>query len=444
MRLIKGSPPCGHQRGVAPDQLSAHLSFRSRSRLRSCSVRSSKRMSTKDTDQISFDNDGQRLRESRYSELFQVSVEAILRNQSASGAIVASPDFAQYHFCWLRDGSFCSYALDRAEEYEASSRYHAWVNEAIGGISGIIDDVIEKMLRGERIEPSIMPPARFALDGTSVIDDWPNFQIDGYGTWLWSLGQHLRATNQLTIPKEWLSSVARASRYLATFALTPCYDVWEESGTAVHTSTLACVYGGLTAAAVLLDDSTLLESALVVQRRLSESIVNGVYTKSSENGDVDSSELWLLTPFQAVDVSDQVFAKTVTTIDDRLSLDGGLRRYATDTYFGSGAWPVLTASLGWHYVNIGNLVEAQTCLDWLARRFDANGNLGEQFGGQDRDVRHYNEWVDRWGTPAADLTWSHAMYVILADAISRASGGAESRLTTKQVGADDSSSEVAK
>src|ERR1700688_5049474 len=254
-------------------------------------------MSSKGTDPTTSESTAKRLDRARFDTSLQESIDAILRNQSASGAIVASPDFAQYHFCWLRDGSFSAFALDRAGEHEASARYHGWVNDAIGGTSGIIDDVIEKMLRGEPLDPSIMPPARFALDGTSVIDDWPNFQIDGYGTWLWSLGQHLTESNQATLPKELRSSAARAARYLATFALTPCYDVWEESGSAVHTSTLACVYGGLTSAATLLDDPSLLETALIVKNRLREAVRNGVYVKSSENTDVDASELWLLTPF---------------------------------------------------------------------------------------------------------------------------------------------------
>src|SRR5665213_4052558 len=109
------------------------------------------------------------------------SVEAILRNQGNSGAIIASSDFAEYHYCWLRDSSFCSYALDRAGEHEASARYHAWVNEAVSGIAEMIDGVISSHERGETLNPLHMPPARFALDGNTVADDWPNFQIDGYG-----------------------------------------------------------------------------------------------------------------------------------------------------------------------------------------------------------------------------------------------------------------------
>ena len=132
-----------------------------------------------------------RLDRARFDSSVQESIDAILRNQSPVAPSWRRRTSPQYHYCWLRDGSFSAFALDRAGEHEASARYHAWVNDAIGGISGIIDDVIEKMLRGEELDPTNMPPARFALDGTSVIDDWPNFQIDGYGTWLWSLGQHL-------------------------------------------------------------------------------------------------------------------------------------------------------------------------------------------------------------------------------------------------------------
>ncbi len=29
------------------------------------------------------------------------SVESMLRNQEENGAFVASPDFAEYHYCWF-------------------------------------------------------------------------------------------------------------------------------------------------------------------------------------------------------------------------------------------------------------------------------------------------------------------------------------------------------
>jgi GH15 family glucan-1,4-alpha-glucosidase len=354
------------------------------------------------------------------------SVDSILRLQDEGGAFIASPDFAQYHYSWLRDGSFCAYALDRAGEHEASRRFHWWVNEAVEGISMMIDSVIDRRESGETLDPSHMPPARFALDGSTVVDDWPNFQIDGYGTWLWSLGQHLLNTGRGELPAELFGSVTRVGRYLSTFALSPCFDVWEESGTALHTSTLACVYGGLTTAARLLNDGELFARAEAVKDRALRSAAKlGIYVKSSENDDVDASTLWLATPFRVVAPADEVFIRTVAVIEERLTLEGGIRRYPTDVYFGSGAWPVLTASLGWHYLALGDRERATRCRDWISDHFDEAGRLGEQFGGERRDPGHYHDWVERWGRPAQDLTWSHAMFVILSVALENFDGSGD-------------------
>src|ERR1035441_7848773 len=189
-------------------------------------------------------------------------------------------------------------------------------------ISAQIDRAIDWHREGKALHPDHMPPARFALDGSNVVDDWPNFQIDGYGTWLWALGQHLLSTGQDGVPEELRTSVERVGRYLDEFALSPCFDVWEESGSALHTSTLACVYGGLTAAARLLDDKELLERAESVQSRVRDSALRlGHYVKSSESDDVDASVLWLSTPFWVVEPGDHYFAQTVRAIEARLSLD---------------------------------------------------------------------------------------------------------------------------
>jgi GH15 family glucan-1,4-alpha-glucosidase len=374
----------------------------------------------------------------QHSTLVERSIDSILRNQSANGAIVASPDFGQYQFCWLRDGSFSAYALDRAGEHEASKRYHDWVNAAVTGIADVIDDVIERKGRGEILSPLDMPPARFDLDGTTVIDDWPNFQIDGYGTWLWALGEHLALSGTRVVPGELLESIQRVSRYLSAFSTSPCYDVWEENGDAQHTSTLACVYGGLSAAGRLLGNEEALTTAAALRSGVLDAANrNGFFVKSTTNGDVDASTLWLTAPFGLVESTDDYFAKTVSLIEDRLMFDGGIRRYPTDVYFGSGSWPVLTGSLGWHYVRVGDLEAASRCRQWIERHFDEIGHLGEQFGGDERDPVNYLQWVERWGPPARDLVWSHAMYVVLCLEIDDAVSSRESRMAYGGRGMND-------
>ena len=348
------------------------------------------------------------------------SVEAILRNQADNGAIIASPDFAQYHFCWLRDGSFSAYALDVAGEHEASARYHAWVARAVDGIATTMSDAIAAHRAGEVLDPVRMPPARFAMDGSTVVDDWPNFQVDGYGTWLWSLRRHIDLGGSDALPEHLLESARRVARYLKEFALHPCYDVWEENGGARHTSTLACVYGGLIAGAQLLGDEECERVADEVRSAVLASAASaGYFTKFAGDRDVDASCLWLASPFGLVDSKNEYFAKTVRLIEDRLSYDGGLRRYPGDVYFGGGAWPVLTASLGWHYASVGNFERANRCRGWIEDRIDAEGRLAEQFGGESRDHQHFEEWVSRWGAPARDLTWSHATLVVLSYLLDR-------------------------
>ncbi len=357
-------------------------------------------------------------------EMIRGSVKSILDNQNEAGAIIASPDFAEYGFCWLRDASFCAYALDLEGEHEASARYHNWVRRAVEGITPLLESVTRSQQGDELLDDELMPPARFSMDGTMVHDDWPNFQIDGYGTWLWSLEQHLRASNRRSLPVEFVPGVRTIATYIHEFALTSCYDVWEEHGSDRHTSTLACIFGGLSSARRLLEDDTLGDRANEVRSvLLSTAREHGHFTKSNVNDDVDASVLWLSTPFAVVDPHDELLSVTATLIQTRLEFNGGIRRYPTDVYFGSGAWPVLTATLGWHFVATGELAEAQRCLEWLVDHFDEQGCLGEQFDGELRDRTNHDFWVRKWGPPAKDLMWSHAMFVVLARELSRAHSG---------------------
>lgn len=343
------------------------------------------------------------------------SVSSILRNQQPGGAFVASPDFGQYQYCWLRDSSFIAYALDRVGEYAAAARFHAWCAAAIDEISPLISKALDRQAAGLAVDLSQMPPARFSLDGRVVEDDWPNFQIDGYGAWLWALDQHLRAVGEDDLPSRLAPAVERTASYIAALGTTPCYDVWEEAGDSVHTTTLACVYAGLSAAATLLRNPELAERAARLRSSMVEEARRyGRFRKSDHSQAVDASLLWLCEPFHLVPPGEHAFVETVRRITAELDLDGGIRRYPTDTYYGGGAWPVLTASLGWYHAATGDLGTARRYLAWVARHFDAQGRLAEQFGGEGRDPEQYQQWVARWGPPAADLVWSHAMYIVLA------------------------------
>ena len=359
-------------------------------------------------------------------EFLAASTQAMLANQQPSGAYVASPDFDQYHYCWLRDGSFIAHALDRLGEFSSADRFHRWCASSIDRIAPLMEAATAAAVRGDNVDPAKMPPARFSLDGLVVQDEWPNFQIDGYGTWLWSLEQHLGRAGR-GLPVEYEPAVRRTAGYLAAIGTRPCFDVWEEHGDAVHTATLGSVFAGLTAAASLLALPALDERAEEIRAVILDGAErHGRFAKSNRHPDVDGSLLWLSRPFGIVDAFNPLFEATVAAIAAALDLGGGIRRYATDTYYGGGAWPVLTASLGWHYLEVGDLSGANARLRWIIDRFDPERHLGEQFAGARRDPPKYAEWVKRWGPPAEDLLWSHAMFVVLSDELGLVSDHAAS------------------
>jgi GH15 family glucan-1,4-alpha-glucosidase len=354
-------------------------------------------------------------------QLAASSVKSMLAHQVPSGAIYASMDFAPYRFCWLRDGSFTAFALDRAGEREASERFHRWAAAAVGGISPTVRAATERRLAGGPNIASSMPPARYTVEGTVEPDGWPNFQIDGYGTWLWALAEHVARWGAEPLVDELSGTLELVSRYLEAVGLDPCYDCWEENGEAVHTSTLACVYGGLSAAAELLGRQTAAQKAEEVAEHIhSRMRIGSRFAKSSANSGVDASLLWLALPFGVVSPDDPAMAGTAAAIEDELLLDGGVRRYAADRYYGGGAWPLLTAWLGWARARAGDLSTAQRCRSWVEQCFDGFSHLPEQVFGERRDPDAYGTWVGRWGPPAADLTWSHAMYFVLWDELQRA------------------------
>jgi len=352
--------------------------------------------------------------------LAATSIRSMLDHQVSSGAFIAAREFPPYHYSWLRDGSFIAFALDLAGEREAAERFHRWVATAIARIAPAVREATERRLMGQENVAAEMPPARFALDGSVTLDDWPNFQIDGYGTWLWSLCHHVGCWDAGPLAGELAESAELAGRYLEAVGQDPCFDCWEESGTDVHTSTLACVYGGLAAASVLTGSTHARRKAEEVADNIASRVSNGgTFAKSSAHAGVDASLLWLAVPFGAVEVQDPVMAATASAIEEGLALDGGIRRYKEDTYYGGGAWPLLTAWLGWYRASQGDLEAARRCASEVERRYDSAGRLPEQVGGETRDPTDYLLWVGRWGEPAADLTWSHAMYFVLWDQLNK-------------------------
>ena len=334
-----------------------------------------------------------------------LDIGLILAAQTPQGAFPASKEFSQYNHCWLRDGSFIAYALARAGHAAASARFHDWVARAILRHEGLIDE----LLATEGLpDAARMLPARFALDGGITGDDWPNFQMDGYGQWLWAVAEHVSRGG--TVPD--VRAVSLVARYVARFWQTPCYDAWEEGRTQLHTSTLVSCWAGLQAASRLLDDGSFADVAGSIEAFvLADCVHDGHLVKQVGSAAVDASLLWAIVPFGFA--TDELAARTLEAVRRDLLQGGGVIRYRADTYYGGGTWLLLTAWLGWVEASAGATESAWQRWEWVQDRRQPDGALPEQVPvGRTHDW-FLEWWRVNWGESASPLVWSHAMTVVL-------------------------------
>ncbi len=340
------------------------------------------------------------------------SIEVILAGQTPEGAYLAAPSFPTYRYCWFRDGSFIADAMDLAGLGGSAAAFHAWCLRVLDGQLDAEGDVVG----GGELH------TRYRADGSHGAEEWPNFQLDGFGTWLWAYRRHReRAAGGPARPQDQraASVVRRLARYLARRWPRPNFDCWEEHEGHVHPSTLGAIHAGLRSAAELLDDSYLAGVADAVRTYLlTHGVTDGHFVKHVGSTRVDANLLWLALPYEVVPVDDPLVTATLDRIAaEAQAPDGGLHRYAADTYYGGGCWPLLTADLAQVRLASGEAEEAARLLAWVEAQATPEGDLPEQVATHLNDPAYVDEWRRRWGESACPLLWSHAAYLRLLHAM---------------------------
>jgi GH15 family glucan-1,4-alpha-glucosidase len=356
--------------------------------------------------------------------LASMSLRVLLDHQHGSGSFVACPTFPVYRYAWFRDGSFCAYALDKSGESGAAGRFHDWATRTVLGHRARIEAALHKLRAGHEPTPGEMLPARYTLAGGLEVESeepWPNFQLDGYGTWLWALARHLDSNPPAPAQEQ---AVRLIADYLTAAWRLPCWSWWEELDGGEHASTHAAVAAGLAAAASLLDDETYARAAAHVLEDLDRRFVrNGTFVRGAGDARLDGSLLALGIPFDVVSPSSSAMRATVEAIRAELvGPGGGVRRYVGDTYYGGGDWVLLTCWLALYDALEGRDVPLADARRWICAHADERGLLPEQVTGAPQAPEMVQPWVDRWGEPASPLLWSHAMFLLLEAEIGRGNG----------------------
>jgi GH15 family glucan-1,4-alpha-glucosidase len=374
--------------------------------------------------------------------LYEKSIQTILASQSQWGSYIASPNFPTYQYCWLRDGSFIAHAMDTAGEYESATAFFNWVGQTIQRFSYKVDEAKLRLMAGLPMGKDDLLHTRFTLDGEEVYVDntWGNFQIDGYGTWLWALNEHVKRSGDFDILQKLKEPIEVTLRYLELVWKLPNYDCWEEHPEYLHTYSLSTVYAGFHAAKEMINSNKLelknipvdvleievcnfiLDAGVKNDRLVKYFCPPGAdsETRLIGNDGVDASLLAVGTPYQLLMSEDPILLATIKSIEDDLyRTGGGVYRYKADVYYGGGEWILLTAWLGWHYASVNQMDKAKAICQWIESQADENGWLAEQVNDHALYPEYYDLWVKKWGPIAKPLTWSHAMYVILFNAINQ-------------------------
>lgn len=345
------------------------------------------------------------------------SLDTIVSLQDPSGAYPASPTFSAYRgYSWFRDGAFIADGVSAWGGVDSANRFHAWCSRILVSRREQIGRIVESAAAGTPVPDAEMLPTRFTFAGGEGADEWWDFQLDGYGTWLWAVVEHGNRHAVELAP--WQDAIDLAVDYLVSSWRRPCFDWWEERAEEVHVSTLGCIAAGLAAVGPTLAGERALAARLAVQeiRALirQDGLSNGHLSKWIGSPEVDASLLSVIRPLGVFPADGSIGTETIAAIDSQLNVDGGVHRYLADTFFGGGQWPLLSCFLGLALLGAGDRDRALDQLRWAASTATPDGDLPEQVDRHLLAPHMRQEWVDRWGTVATPLLWSHGMFLRLA------------------------------
>jgi GH15 family glucan-1,4-alpha-glucosidase len=365
-------------------------------------------------------------------DLTAASLAIIRAGQDPSGAFIASPNFPAYRYCWFRDSTFIAQALDLWGDHEAARRFYDW------GTATILrhaNDVRLALKTPAGASPSHYLHTRYNMDGAFGDEEWPNFQLDGFGTFLWGMAEHLEPeslttgstsaseapaptseSHQVRQPGSgWYEAAELIATYLTHLWRTPNFDCWEEFSDQVHVSTLCAIYGGLSRAGRCFGREEWRATADEIKNFVREHCAgSGYLTKFIGSDTLDSSLLWAAVPFNMFDARESLMVGTIQRVQtDLVGPDGGVHRYAADSYYGGGLWILLTAALGEDLLAQANLTAARSMLAWIEGRAWDDGSLPEQVPEVLIVPEQFEPWLQERGPIARPLLWSHAAYLRL-------------------------------
>jgi len=383
-------------------------------------------------------------------------VFALMTNKK-TGALLAAPEIdeeftrcGRYAYCWGRDAAFITAALDKAGLYSAAEDFYRWA------------------ARVQDEDGSWQQ--RYHMDG-NLAPSW-GLQIDEGGSIILGILKHYETCGDKGFLTELWPCVKKGVEFLIRYVDAETglpwlsFDLWEERpGEHAYSTAAVCagVEAGVKIARILGLEIELKtarnpgsgeplqewqvslnwhEAAVKMREALErnfwkpewnrfvrsvrvklnawgeESTDAKVWLKLNDNsiakdyslldGTVDISLLGLCVPFGIYSADDPRIEATAQTVEQVLagSPAGGLLRYEHDSYIGGNPWIIATLWAALFHIEKKSYAKAREYFYWTIKGTTDQGLLPEQV---DR-----NNGRPAWVIP---LTWSHAMFILVLDAL---------------------------
>ncbi len=372
-------------------------------------------------------------------KLYRRSLATIRVHSDNDGAIIASSDTGMLHhgrdtysYVWPRDASLIANALDKVGYGDVAERYFTFITSKIDR-----KGYLHHKYRSDGVLGSSWHP--WMIDGRPGLP----IQEDETALTLTMLWQHYLISKDIEyLESKYDSFIEPAADFMvehfeSAYGLpSASYDLWEEKyGTSTYT---ACsVYAALASAtqcALLLGKEERARTYSVIAERIQAGILEHLYSEElgmfvkhvkivddeivAVDRTIDMSSFFGPIFFGVIEVGDARVKKSFATIEATLRVDAasaGYVRYQHDNYYtmhetGSpNPWVITTLWVAQYHImkakKIGDLKTAYELLEWTCSHASEGGVLSEQMHPQTRE--HLS---------TAPLIWSHAEFVVTADA----------------------------
>lgn len=342
--------------------------------------------------------------------VYRRALVALGQHMAGNGAIVAAPTNLNppYRFVWPRDGSLIALTLLQAGHRAEAERFFAFAETL------------------QREDGSFA--INYFPDGKRALWDFGarGNEHDQPGTFAWGVEKvFARTGDQAWLAARW-PAVKRACGFLVsqqtpTGLLTTCRDLWELDHDGSWTYSNGAAAAGLRAGAAIAERlgepgeaARFREASEKMRAAIAAKLVGGPgnwlvrgLRKGKLDTTVEAANLALGgSAFAVLDDRHPAMAATGQAVVDRLGMPGGgTRRYENDRYYDGQPWPVATAWLATHRLQVGDKAVGRAAIATMTRWAGATDALmlGEQFDEQKR----------RWAS-AFPLAWSEAAFVNLA------------------------------